>query len=164
MPEKHSRILGSPAGSVRFRRIVFGVVCGTVLGGMIFYVAAGLGRLEYLSRILSGPVGAVSISRLAREPIPVEVSYDLSGALMPGQTFYSLSRGLGLSAAEVNAAVEAAKPVDLTRLAAGTPYRASMDASGRVLRLDLKIGGGWVSLAWEGGRVSVTEAVGREGK
>lgn len=131
---------------------------------MSVYVAAGLGRLEYLSRILSGPVGAVSISVLAREPIPVEVSYDLSGALMPGQTFYSLSRGLGFSAAEVNAAVEAAKPVDLTRLAVGTPYRALMDASGRVRRLELKTGGAWISVAWEGSGVAVTEAAGREGK
>ena len=99
MPEKHSRILGYQAGSILFRRIFVGSICGAVLLGLIVYVAAGLGRSDYLSRILSGPVGAVSMSRLAREPIPVEVSYDLAGSLTPGQTFYSLLRGLGLGAA-----------------------------------------------------------------
>lgn len=164
MPEKHDRILVSPARSVHVRRIVVAVIGGMLVLGMIVYVAAGLGRLDYLSRILSGPVGAVSITRLAREPIPVDVSYDISGTLAPGQTFYSLSRGLGFTAGEVSAAVQAAKPVDLTRLAAGMPYRAMMEPSGRVQRLELRIGGTWVSLAWEGGRVAVTEAARKEGE
>ena len=114
------------------RRIVIAVIGGMLVLGMLLYIAAGLGRLDYLSRILRDPFGAVSITRQPASRFRSTHPTTSQARLRPGQTFYSLSRGLGLTAGEVNAAVQAAKPVDLTRLAAGMPYRAMMEPSSPV--------------------------------
>ena len=74
-----------------------------------------------------------------------------------------VSGDLGLTAGEVNgrSGGEAGRSDPSGRWDAVPRQR--MEPSGRVQRLELRIGGTWVSLAWEG-RVAVTEAARKEGE